>query len=113
MKIVNAKNTAEFENVHQVSARSLHESEHVQVSSLTLQPGQALKRHITPVDAFFYVLEGTGMVEVGEEQVEVTVDMLVDSPKGIPHRLWNQSDRPFRFLVVKTPRQTQPPNLVK
>ena len=75
-------------------------------------PGESLKRHITPVDVFFYVLEGKGQVEIGEERVEVSTDMLVESPKGIPHRLMNEGDSPFRFLVVKTPRPTSSTRLL-
>jgi hypothetical protein len=29
--------------------------------------------------------------------------MLIDSPKGIPHCLYNESNADFRVLVVKTP----------
>lgn len=61
-------------------------------------------RHITPVDVFFYVLEGTGVVEIGEERREIARDMLVESPKDIPHSWANESENVFRVLVVKVPR---------
>jgi len=104
MKIVHALQAPEAPNPHDVSARALHDSEHVQVSTVTLKPDEALKRHLTPVDVFFYILEGEGFVEVGDEQEAVSADMLIESPEGIPHRLYNESDGDFRFLVVKTPR---------
>ena len=107
MKIVNALEASEAPNPHGVSARGLHDSEHVQVSMVTLQSGEALKRHVTPVDVFFYVIEGEGVVEIGDEQEPVSADMLIDSPASIPHRLLNESDGAFRFLVVKTPRPTR------
>ncbi len=107
MKIINALEAPEAPNPHGVSARALHNSEHVQVSMVTLQPGEALKRHVTPVDVFFYVLEGEGIVEIGDEQEQVSRDMLIDSPARIPHRLLNEGDAVFRFLVVKTPRPTE------
>lgn len=106
MKAVNAFTTPENPNPHGVSARGLHETEHVQVVMVTLQPGEALKLHVTPVDVFFYVLQGHGIVEIRDEREEVSPDMLIDSPARVPHRLLNQSDTVFRFLVVKTPRQT-------
>ena len=65
---------------------------------VTLQPGEALKRHVTPVDVFFYVLEGEGIVEIDDEQEHVSRDMLIDSPARIPHRLLNDGDEVFRFL---------------
>jgi mannose-6-phosphate isomerase-like protein (cupin superfamily) len=107
MRIVNALEAPEAPNPHDVTARALHNSEHVQVSMVTLKSGEALKRHVTPVDVFFYVVEGEGFVEIGDEQESVSADMLIDSPAGIPHRLMNESERDFRFLVVKTPRPSR------
>lgn len=110
MKIVNALNIPESEDVrkiHAASAYPLHKNDHVMATLIVLQPGESLRRHATPVDVFFYILEGTGIVEIGDERQEVTADMLVDSPARIPHRLVNESDDVFRFLVVKTPCPTE------
>jgi quercetin dioxygenase-like cupin family protein len=107
MKVVNALEAPEAPNPHGVSARGVHATEHVQVSMVTLQPGEALKRHVTPVDVFFYGLEGEGVVEIGDEQERISRDVLVDSPARIPHRLINDGDDVFRFLVVKTPKPTE------
>ncbi|HHX63583.1 MAG TPA: cupin domain-containing protein [Chloroflexi bacterium] len=107
MQIIYSLEAQEGPNPHQVSARPLHQSEHVQVTMVTLQPGESLKLHSTPVDVFFYILEGGGIVEIGGEQQEVSRDMLVVSPARIPHRLMNPSEEVFRFLVVKTPAQKE------
>ena len=107
MNIINALQAPKDPNPHGVSAQGLHATEHVQVVMVTLQPGEKLKLHITPVDVFFYVLEGEGIVEIGGEQQAVSTDMLIESPARIPHRLLNESDAVFRFLVVKTPRPTK------
>ena len=74
---------------------------------ITLQPGESLKKHMTPVDVFFYVLEGTGIVEIGTEKATCTKDMLIESPARIPHRWINESNAVFRVLVVKVPRPTE------
>jgi len=107
MKVVNALEAPEAPNPHGVSARGVHTTEHVQVSMVTLEPGEALKRHVTPVDVFFYGLEGEGVVEIGDERERISRDVLVDSPARIPHRLINDGEEVFRFLVVKTPRPTE------
>ncbi|MFP4394547.1 MAG: cupin domain-containing protein [Anaerolineales bacterium] len=112
MEIINALEAQEMPNAHDVSVRALHSTEHVQVVMITLEPGEALKLHLTPVDAFFYVLEGAGVVEIGGEQEAVHKDQLIPSPAKIPHRLWNDSDATFRFLVVKTPRQKEESRLL-
>jgi mannose-6-phosphate isomerase-like protein (cupin superfamily) len=94
-------------NPHGVEARKVHDSEHAQVMHITLGPGQSLKRHITPVDVFFYVLEGTGVVEIGDESREVGPDTLIESPARNPHCWHNRGDAVLRVLVVKTPRPTE------
>jgi quercetin dioxygenase-like cupin family protein len=104
MKIVRAPQFEEVANPHGVSVRHLHDSPHVQVSQIVLTPGQELKRHVTPVDAFVYVLEGRGRVEVGEESAEAEAGALVDFPQQVPHAVRNEGTEVLRFLVVKTPK---------
>jgi mannose-6-phosphate isomerase-like protein (cupin superfamily) len=112
MEIIDAFEVEEMENAHGVSARNLHSTEHVQVVMIALEPGESLKLHVTPVDAFFYALEGEGVVEIGGEERRVKADQLVPSPARVPHRLWNDGDELFRFLVVKTPRQKEESRLL-
>jgi quercetin dioxygenase-like cupin family protein len=96
-----------MDNAHGVDARNLYSTEDAMVSVITLKPGQSLKRHITPVNVAFYVLEGSGIVEIGEEKQEVTKDTLVESPKDILHCWYNESDGLLRFMVIKAPRPTK------
>ena len=99
--------TAVMENAHNVDARNLYNTEDAMITVITLEPGQSLKRHITPVDVAFYVLEGTGVVEIGEEKREVSEGTLVESPGDIMHCWYNQSEEPLRFMVVKAPRPSK------
>ena len=96
-----------MDNAHNVDARNLYNTNEAMVSVSTLNPGQSLKRHITPVNVAFYVLEGTGVVEVGDEKIEVTKDTLVESPKDIVHCWYNESSFPLRFMVIKAPKPTK------
>ena len=112
MKIVQVKDISSKPNPHGVDARSISDTESAQVVHITLQPGEALKKHITPVDVIFYVLEGDGVVEIGEERAVVGVDTLIESPAKIPHRWMNESDRVTRILVVKTPRPREATRLL-
>ncbi len=106
MKIVSVADVPVGQNPHHVDARKIYDTEHGVAVVITLKPGEALKKHATPVGVFFYVLEGTGIVEIGDEKKEVSKDMLVDSPAMIPHRWMNESREIFRVLVVKVPRPT-------
>jgi quercetin dioxygenase-like cupin family protein len=96
-----------MDNAHGVDARNLYNTEEAMISIITLEAGQSLKPHITPVDVAFYVLEGTGVVEVGDEKIVVTKDTLIESPKDIIHCWYNESSSPLRFMVVKAPRPTK------
>ncbi len=101
MKISKVGNTVAFQNAHGVEAKKLCDIPQTSVIYMNLTKGQSLKKHTTPVDVFFYILEGKGIVEIGDESQEVEKDMLIESPKDIPHLLRNIGESPFRFLVVK------------
>jgi mannose-6-phosphate isomerase-like protein (cupin superfamily) len=104
MKAVHVNDVASKPNPHGVDARSLSDTENAQVVHITLQPGEALKKHITPVDVVFYVLQGRGVVEIGEERAFVEADTLIESPARIAHRWLNESSETLHILVIKTPR---------
>ena len=53
MKITEVKSGSSKSNPHNVDARSISDTESAQVVHITLQPGEALKKHITPVDVVF------------------------------------------------------------
>ncbi|MDG3546822.1 cupin domain-containing protein [Methanobacterium formicicum] len=106
MNIVQIEKTPIADTPHKVDVRKLYDTENAMTVHITLQPGESLKKHITPVDVFFYVLEGTGIVEIGDEKKEVGKDTLIDSPARIPHCWYNESENVLRFLVVKVPRPT-------
>lgn len=96
-----------MENAHNVDARSLYDTADAMITVITLNPGQSLKRHITPVDVAFYVLSGTGVVEIGDKKQEVSADTLVESPKDIVHCWYNEGAEPLRFMVIKAPRPSR------
>jgi len=112
MKITEVSKVVSDPNPHHVDARKIYDSPHAIAVVITLQPGEALKKHLTPVDVFFYVLEGTGIVEIGDEKKAIGKDMLVESPARIPHRWINESTAVFRVLVVKVPKPTEETKLL-
>jgi len=112
MKITDVTKVASGPNPHHVDARKVYDSPHAMAVVITLKPGEALRKHITPVDVFFYVLEGTGIVEIGNEKQTVGKDMLVESPARIPHTWSNESGSVFRVLVVKVPKPAEETKLL-
>lgn len=104
MKIIDWKNLDIVDTPHKLDVRRLYDYDNAQVMHISLKPGESLKPHITPVDVFFFILEGAVDVLVGDETVRVEKDKLVESPKDIVHCLSNNSDSLGRILVVKSPK---------
>ena len=107
MKSIEVKDAQIQSNPHGVESKKLYDSEKAQVVHILLKPGQQLKKHLTPVDVLFFVLEGRGIVEIGDEKREVGPDTLIDSPAKIPHCWYNQSNGNLRVLVTKVPRPVE------
>jgi len=106
MNISKVSETAINENPHKVDARMLYNKDSAQAVHIRLNPGESLKPHITPVDVFFFVIEGTPDVLVGAEKRKVKENSLVESPKDIVHCIYNNSKEIVRVLVVKAPKPT-------
>ncbi len=104
MEIRKVKEQEISETPHKVDVRKMYDHDNAQAMHITLMPGESLKPHITPTDVFFYILEGTTDVRVGEETIAVEQDSLVESPKDIVHCLSNSSGSVTRILVVKAPK---------
>ncbi|HTY14845.1 MAG TPA: cupin domain-containing protein [Methanoregulaceae archaeon] len=101
MRISEVANINPVKNPHNVDVRKVFDAPDTSAVVITLKPGESLKKHITPVDVFFYVLEGTGVVEIGDERAGVGKDTIVESPAMIAHTWINESKSVFRVLVVK------------
>ena len=101
MKITKIADLNPVKNPHNVDVRRVFESPDTAAVVITLMPGESLKKHVTPVDVFFYVLEGTGIVEIGDERASTGKDTIVESPAMIAHTWKNESKSVFRVLVVK------------
>jgi mannose-6-phosphate isomerase-like protein (cupin superfamily) len=112
MQMIDAKAAPVMDNPHGIKASRLYDKPGAQAVHIALEPGQSLKKHMTPVDVFFYVLEGRGVVEIGQERREVGPDMLIDSPARVPHCWYNESEGLLRVLVVKAPRPTESTKLL-
>ncbi len=104
MKIIKVNETPILDTPHKVDARRLYDKDNAQAVHIRLKPGESLKPHITPVDVFFFVLEGSPEILIGEDKQVVEENCLVESPKDILHCIYNKSENDVRVLVVKAPR---------
>ncbi len=110
MKIKKYQELEIKETPHKIDVREMYNKESAQVMIITLKTGESLKPHKTPVDVFFYVVEGNPSIHIGEETEVCEKDSLIESPANIVHYISNNSDNLARILVVKAPR---PSNLSK
>ena len=113
MIVAKVNETQVLDTPHKLDVRKLYDKDTAQAVHIKLEAGESLVPHITPVDVFFYVLEGTAEVLVGDERKVVEADCLVESPKDIPHCISNNSDKIVRVLVVKAPRPTTKTSLLR
>jgi quercetin dioxygenase-like cupin family protein len=103
MQTITAAQTAVADNPHGVDVRHLYSTPHVVASQITLEPGEVVKPHKAPVDAFFYVLEGAPSIEIEGVTVTAGPDTLVPSAAGHVHAIRNEGEERVRLLVIKTP----------
>jgi quercetin dioxygenase-like cupin family protein len=94
------------ETPHKIDVREMYNKESAQAMLMALKPGESLKPHKTPVDVFFFVVEGQPTIHIGEESEVCVADTLVESPADIVHYISNNSSSIARVLVVKAPRPT-------
>ncbi|MCL4534719.1 MAG: cupin domain-containing protein [Bacteroidetes bacterium] len=67
-------------------------------------PGLSLPLHAhEDGDEYIYLFEGEGRFLVGEEDFEVKQGQLVKVPKGVMHRSYNTSDKPFVCFYLVHP----------
>ncbi len=104
MKITRVAEETTFKNPHKIQAKKIFGSPDAEVIHMTLNPGENLMSHITPVDVFFYILAGEPTIEIGNEKEKVSADSIIESPANIPHCVYNESATTARFLVVKLPK---------
>ncbi len=106
MKIANYREEKAAMNVHKVDVKKVYDSKNALMNHITLQAGESLIPHITPVDAVFYILEGNPTVMIDNKDYLAKQDDVIESPKNIIHCLSNKSDKPARILVTKLPKPT-------
>lgn len=108
MKITKYKEQPIKDSPHKIDVREMYNKESAQAMLIALKPGESLKPHKTPVDVFFFVVEGMPTIHIGDDIAICEADSLIESPAEIVHFISNDSKNLTRILVVKAPKpQTQ------
>lgn len=84
--------------------KTLFRSDAILLGLNCLEPGQVQSPHDhAGQDKFYYVVEGTGRFQLGEEQVEAGVGEVVWAPAGLVHGVVNEARERLTLLVGIAP----------
>lgn len=92
MKVISMEDIEGRINKRGVEAKKLLKNEDVQIMNLNLEPGDEIPSHSVPVNVFFYVVSGSGTIEIGNEKAVVEEKDIVpevDKPQ-------RKADEPFK-----------------
>lgn len=90
-------------NKRGVLAKDIISHEDAQVKNLVLSPGDKVPEHSVPVNVFFYVVEGKGTLQIGEEKEVVEENNIITCPPNTKMSLKADQGEKFSVLNVKTP----------
>jgi len=65
-----------------------------------LKPGKVIELHIDPYEEIYYLLQGQGIMTVGDDQQKVSAGDAIWLPYGVPHSLANDGDEDCITLVT-------------
>ena len=83
-----------------VAGQVIHADARGTVSELAFARHGSVEPHANPNTTWFVVIEGGGMVRVGDEQVRVAAGEAVLWPADVPHAAWTEVSE-MRALVVE------------
>ena len=85
----------------QLDARKMCVRQDVELIHLNFGPGEALEKHVNPFDVIFYVLEGSGELEIAEEKQQILKDSTIEVPANLMRSWKNNGEGNLRILVIK------------
>jgi len=84
-----------------LETRATHPS--ARFSLVQVNVGGTIEKHVHDDEIeTAYVVEGRGVLRIGDEEVAVETGMGVSVPQGIPHGLRNTGDIPLELFAVHT-----------
>ena len=83
---------------------TLTQGAHMMIGLNCLEPGQIQSIHAHDgADKFYFVLEGSGLFTVGDEQRQAEAGTVVTAPAGIQHGVTNSGNQRLSLLVAIAP----------
>ena len=109
MKIINRNKVQVIHTLHNSELRPLIDRTTTAITQCSLAeemlpPGAAVTpHHHRELEEIYYLIEGQGLMTVGDEQQEVSAGDAIYVPRGLRHSLKNTGDTPIRLLVACGP----------
>jgi len=73
------------------------------LATATLAPGRKIEEHIDPMEEIYFILSGSGEMQVDDEKRQVVVGDATWIPVGARHSLLNNAKEDCIILVVASP----------
>lgn len=83
-----------------VAGQVIHSDARGTVSELAFSRRASVETHSNPNTTWFVVIEGGGLVRVGDERARVAAGEAVLWPAGVPHAAWTELSE-MRVIVVE------------
>jgi len=103
MNIIKMDQIEGFTNKRGVLVKQLIKHEDTTVMNLVLNPGDVVPEHAVPVNVFFYIVEGKGTLQIGDEAKVVEAKDIITCPQNTKMSLMADQGQKFVVLNVKTP----------
>ncbi len=103
MKVIKMEEVEGKENKRGILAKKLISHENADVTNLVLSPGDEVPEHSVPVDVFFYIVNGKGTLQIGEDEEIVEKNDIVPCPQNTKMALKADQGEKFSIINVKTP----------
>ena len=104
MNIIKIDELEIAKNPHGVAAKKVFQNTYNEIMHVELKPGEHLEKHHMPVDVLFYIIEGSGIIQLGDESERVSKNTLIESPAGVARGWINNGEESLRILVIKCPK---------
>jgi quercetin dioxygenase-like cupin family protein len=85
----------------QIDARKLCVRPDVELIHLDFAPGESLEKHANPFDVIFFVLEGSGELEIEDEKQQIGKDSTIEVAADLMRGWKNNGAGNLRILVIK------------
>ena len=87
-----------------VVSRTFAQNDRVSLTLFAFDKEEEISMHTTSGDAMVHVLDGEGLITIGDDQSVVKAGEVIVMPADIPHALFAEKQFKMLLIVVKRPK---------